>query len=285
MVTNMVETYLLEQFIAFCREGSLSKASQTLHITQPTMTRSMKKLEEQFGVPLFEHKNKRLILNENGQLAVSFAENILRENEQMLRQVRALHRSRQTISLGSCAPGPVMEYVPKISGIYPEKTISSEVRSDEELIAGLYNKTYQLVVLDHTVRASDLFCRKCGSETLYLSVPPDHPKAGSSEVIFAEMNGETFLMASEVGIWGDIVKTYMPDSKFLLQSDLDALAELAKASSIASFATDITLAVLGNRGDRIPILFADDAATVDYYCVCLNEEKHEYLRWFQSLAV
>ena len=280
----MIETYLLEQFVAFCHEGSLSKASEKLHITQPTMTRSMQKLEAQFGVPLFEHKNKRLLLNENGRLAASFAENILRENEQMILQVRALHKSRHTISLGSCAPGPIMEYIPKISGFYPDKTITSEIRNDKALIAGLYDRTYQMIILDHALSGSDLFCKKCGSETLYLYVPADHPKAAHSEVSFEEMNGETFIMAAETGVWDGLVREKMPESKFLLQSDIDALAEISKASSIAGFATDITLYVIGKRDDRIPVRFADADASIDYYCVCLDEEKHDYARWFRSLA-
>ena len=176
-----------------------------------------------------------------------------------------------------------MEYVPKISEIYPDKTISSEIQSDDKLIEGLYNKTYQMIILDHAIYAPNLFCKKCGSETLYLYVPPAHPKADCSEVTFDEVDGETFIMAAEVGVWDSIVRDRMPSSKFLLQNDLDALSEISRASSIAGFVTDITLSVLGDRGDRIPVRFADDDATIDYYCICLNEEKTDYAQWFRSL--
>ena len=90
-------------------------------------------------------------------------------------------------------------------------------------------------------------------------------------------------MAAEVGVWDSIVRDRMPSSKFLLQNDLDALSEISRASSIAGFVTDITLSVLGDRGDRIPVRFADDDATIDYYCICLNEEKTDYAQWFRSL--
>ena len=46
---NLLE---LEQLIAFADLGTLSKAAEELHISQPTLTRTMKNLEAAFGVPL-----------------------------------------------------------------------------------------------------------------------------------------------------------------------------------------------------------------------------------------
>ena len=65
----MIETYLLEQFAAFARCGTLLAASEELHITQPTLSRSMKKPEKEFGVPIFHRENSKLSLNETGKVA------------------------------------------------------------------------------------------------------------------------------------------------------------------------------------------------------------------------
>ena len=54
----MIELYLLEQIDAFARFGTLSEAARTLHISQPALTRSMRKVEELMGIPLF-HRDKR----------------------------------------------------------------------------------------------------------------------------------------------------------------------------------------------------------------------------------
>ena len=43
----------LEQFAAFAESGTLSQAAEKLHISQPTITRTMQHLEESFKVPLF----------------------------------------------------------------------------------------------------------------------------------------------------------------------------------------------------------------------------------------
>ena len=65
----MMELYLLEQLIAFSRQGTLSGAAEKLHISQPALSQSMKKLEESLGVSLFERSKNKIALNENGIMA------------------------------------------------------------------------------------------------------------------------------------------------------------------------------------------------------------------------
>ncbi len=56
----MVEIFLLEQFVSLAKNGSLTRAAEELHITQPALSRSMKKIEDAFGVSLFERSKSKL---------------------------------------------------------------------------------------------------------------------------------------------------------------------------------------------------------------------------------
>lgn len=58
---NLLE---LEQLVAFADCGRLSKADENLHISQPTITRTMQHLEDTFGVPLFCRSKNHISLNE-----------------------------------------------------------------------------------------------------------------------------------------------------------------------------------------------------------------------------
>lgn len=73
----MVELGFLEQLAAFARRGTLSAAAEELHISQPALSQSMKKLEADLGVPLFERTRNRLRLNETGVLAAQLGEALL----------------------------------------------------------------------------------------------------------------------------------------------------------------------------------------------------------------
>lgn len=69
----MIEFEHLFQFVAFGAYGTLSKAAEYLHVSQPTLTRNMKLLEQEFGVMLFTRSKNHIALNENGLLALKEA--------------------------------------------------------------------------------------------------------------------------------------------------------------------------------------------------------------------
>ena len=52
----MIEIYLLEQLAAVAKYGTLSAAAEHLPLAQPSLSRSMQKLEDLLGVTLFERK-------------------------------------------------------------------------------------------------------------------------------------------------------------------------------------------------------------------------------------
>ena len=279
----MIEMYLLEQLDALAKYGTLSAASERLHITQPSMSRAMKKLEDIVGVDLFGHLGNRLILNEYGKLAAEYAHRILDTQQEMVSRIRTLERSRRTILLGSCAPGPLFELPSLLAGLYPEMTISTEIRGEDVLLEGLRDGIYTMVILTHRPEDPDIRCHPCGSEKLFFSLPKEHPLAGMTKLSFADMDGETFLVFSDIGVWNAIHRRALPHSRFLMQDDRAALLEIVKASSLPAFVTDLSLRLRGADENRVIIPISDETATMRYWCCCRRDEEKKYLRWFQAL--
>ena len=280
----MIDTYLLEQLTAVYECGTLSAASEKLHLTQPTLTRSMQKLEDIIGVKLFERTKNRVHLNENGRLAAECARQIVMQEQDMVNRVRALDRSSRMLAVGMISPGPMLELNPLLASLYPDMTIATELRTEEELLEGLNQGIYQMIILNHKLEDDDLSCHPCGTERLFFAVPPEHRIAGMAESSFKDMDGESFLMASEVGYWDHIVRQQMPSSHFLLQNGLEALNEIVRASSLPHFATDLTLRLYGRNPQRAYVPISDDAAVEHFYCHCRRSDEKKYLAWFQALA-
>ena len=67
----MIELYLLENLYAVYEHKTLTLAAEKLHLTQPSLSRSMQKLEGILGVSLFDRQKNRIILNENGVLLLN----------------------------------------------------------------------------------------------------------------------------------------------------------------------------------------------------------------------
>ena len=80
----MIEFYQLQQLISVAEHDTLAAAAEQLYISHSTLSRSMKKLEDELEVALFERKKKnRISLNENGKLAVEEAKKVIRQMQTM----------------------------------------------------------------------------------------------------------------------------------------------------------------------------------------------------------
>ena len=145
----MIELYELRQFAAFAECGTLSEAAEKLHLSQPALSRNMKKLEEDLGVPLFVRRKNKLELNENGQYVLTLAKELLSDAQEFTKKVQSFDRKNRTISLGLCAPAPGWLITPVLGSLYPEKTLQTEIVEESQLLSGLEDGTYQLIALSH----------------------------------------------------------------------------------------------------------------------------------------
>ncbi len=72
-----MEIRVLKYFLTVVREESITKASEVLHITQPTLSRQLAQMEEEIGVKLFERGGRKIRLTNEGMLLRRRAEEIL----------------------------------------------------------------------------------------------------------------------------------------------------------------------------------------------------------------
>ena len=276
----MIELFQLEQMRAFARYGTLSKAAEELHMSQPTLTRSMQKQEAEFGVPLFTRRKNKLEFNENGKLAAEYAEKILGETQNMLEGVRALARASHTISIGSCAPMPLIKAVQNATRMYPDRTVSSEIKDCAPLLEGLRSGLYQIIILPYRPEDDTFTFRESGTETLFFALPPSHPFAGRTEISMKEMDGENMLLYADIGFWSHLPREKMPHSRFLVQNERFALDELVASSVLPCFVSDITMETDGKPENRLIIPIRDPEASVTYYTVCLKKNFSQVKKLF-----
>ncbi|MBC8609655.1 LysR family transcriptional regulator [Massiliimalia timonensis] len=72
-----MELRVLQYFLAVAREQSISGAAEYLHLSQPTLSRQLKDLEEEFGKQLFIRGNRKITLTEEGMILRKRAEEII----------------------------------------------------------------------------------------------------------------------------------------------------------------------------------------------------------------
>ncbi|MBQ9608007.1 MAG: LysR family transcriptional regulator [Lachnospiraceae bacterium] len=272
----MIEIYLLEQLVSFAKNKTLLRAAEELHISQPALSRSMKKIEEEFGVQLFNRENSKISLNETGKLATEYARRVLEADREMLERVIAFDRSKRTLCVGSCAPFPTGELIPYIQEYYIDMAITSEIADDDRLISGLKNGIYQLAILHEQPDEKELFCQRYLEERIYLSVPKEHPFAKKKSVSFDDMKELRMLVARNIGFWMNVCKNNLPTDNLLIQNSLEALYELIYASSLPCFNSDRMIERGSDMPERVNIPITDEDAHTIYYIACLSSERKKY---------
>ena len=272
---NLLE---LEQLAAFAAEGTLSKAAEKLHISQPTITRTMQHLEEDFGVSLFRRTKNHIALNETGWKAVEYAERILKSAEEAVEGVRSFDRSLHTITVSSCAPAPLWELLPALTRTFPDMTISSSIKGNGAVLKDLQSGSAVLGVLPQDMVPQGYSSILLLKEDLYACLPATHALAGYKELSFAQLNGHNFLLGSQLGFWDDMCREKMPASRFLVQTDSFTLHELIRESALPCFATNLTIDDEGTFEGRKATPIIDQEAKRIFHLVFSPENKKYAVR-------
>ena len=264
----MIELYQLEQLVTIAKAGTISKAAEILLISQPGLTRSIQRLENELGLKLFDRKKNKITLNDNGIMAVEYAKKILDETDKMVKQLQSYDLSKRTISIGSCAPAPNWGLTYIFKQLYPAMKITDSLDSNEDnLLSGLDNHEYSIIAVNHPINDANRICIPLFEEHLYLSVPPAHPLALFKEISFRDLNGESVLLLSQIGFWNEICLKKIPQSHLLIQEDHTIFSELTRASALPNFRSNITILREANEENRISIPISDKEAHVKYFAI------------------
>ena len=120
----MIETRLLQYFLAIAEEQSITRAAEYLHVTQPTLSKQMMDLEASLGKQLLIRGKKKVTLTEDGAYLRSRAQEIL----SLLEKTESAFRESENVITGDVFIGcgehrtsfAVMQMIKTIQEEYPE---------------------------------------------------------------------------------------------------------------------------------------------------------------------
>jgi DNA-binding transcriptional LysR family regulator len=105
----------LRYFKTLCKHGSVSKAAEELHLSQPSLSVAIKELEQELGIELFFRVNNRLKLTEPGKVVLDKANDILQQMDDFFNDVAMI--SKHEIANVKLGVPPIMGTV-LVPGIY-----------------------------------------------------------------------------------------------------------------------------------------------------------------------
>jgi len=136
-MTPWINYHHLYYFMTIAEEGSVSKAAEKLRLGQPTLSAQLKQFEDMMGVQLFERKHKKLLLTEQGKVALDYSKNIFKMGSEMYEVLQdRMKPNRPTLHLGALDSIPkqiILQLVKAAFKISACQITLSEGKSDELL--------------------------------------------------------------------------------------------------------------------------------------------------------
>ena len=279
----MLETFLLEQLDAFARYGTVSAAAKELCLTQPAMSRNLKKIEQLIGVKLFERRNGRLFLNETGKVAAKYAHQALESIQRVTEMTRAFDSSQASLALGVSNIPPAKRIVRIASELFPDKEITTILARNDELLSGLRHGRFDLAVFHGLPDANDVRLIEFMRERLCVSIPRNHPLSSMDEIFFSDLENLHVLAVTNAGIWAEICSNHLIKDNLIFQTSVTVLPELNQLSSLPSFCTDAVDVIEGGLQGRDIVPISDDDAYSVYYLGCLESESARFKVLFDAI--
>lgn len=269
----MVDSYLLEYFNAVVEEGTTLKASEKLNVSQPSVTKAIQKLEYELGINLFDRSPNKIVLNENGRVISEYIKDAISIDKRIREKAKELKQKSLTIHIEMTAPGPTFKYPNFFYFDKDSNPQTLEIKDERKCINDVLSGFADVAFINSKIQIESIYCEKILDEKLYVYLPKKHFLAMKTEgVTFEELDGQSFLIAKDLGPWDRIVETHLKKSKFFRQEQ-ENLSEIVSASSIPGFVTNMSLKF---RDDpiRIAIPIMSEDATIPFYAICKKDKLH-----------
>ncbi len=163
----------LRLFRTVARTGSLARAAAELHLTEPTVSTQIKRLEQQFGQPLFSRTTRRLQLTDAGQTALRYADDIFSLSDELTQAMAgaAVDRPRRfLVGIADVVPKMIAyRLIEPALSIAEGITLSCNEDTPERLVAALSVHALDLLITDApvtpaaNVRAFNHLLGECGT--------------------------------------------------------------------------------------------------------------------------
>lgn len=186
-----MELQQLQYFLVAAKYEHITKAANSLHIAQPALSQSIKRLEAELGVKLFERKKGGITLSASGKLLVEELKPIMKSLEQLPKKLADTEKKqRQTIHLNVLAASIlVTNCIIAYKAIHPEVNFQF-VQSQSTL-------DYDLCITATLPRRNPAANQVLLEENFFLAVPATSVYADYKEIELKQVAAEGFIFMAD----------------------------------------------------------------------------------------
>lgn len=189
----------MRYFLQVATRANFTRAAEDLAISQPALSRSIQKLEEELGQPVFERKTRSVSLTEAGLLLQSRAQQVLAMIEDTKAEITDDGQSGRVRvgAIPTVAPYFLPEVLGRFSAAFPHATLIVQENTTDVLLKSCTQGEIDLAIVALPIPAKYLELEELFEEELLLVLPPDHPLVNKSKIRLVDVEPFPFVLLDE----------------------------------------------------------------------------------------
>ena len=191
----------LQYLVAVAELQHFGRAAERCHVSQPTLSMQIRKLEDYLGVPLFERAGRKVLVSSAGEQIVERARALIRDYEELQSVARRLRDpAAGQYRLGvfpTLAPYFLPRIVPAIHAELPRLRLILLEEKTELLLSRLRRGQIDMALLALPVAGDDLHGMRLFDEPFCLAVSDRHRLAGRASVSASDLDDESLLLLDD----------------------------------------------------------------------------------------
>ncbi|MEY2355477.1 LysR family transcriptional regulator [Lysinibacillus capsici] len=191
----------LHYFIAVSEQMNFSKAAERLHISQPSLSNAIKKLEQEIGSPLLERNTRNLQLTEAGELLFERAKVIVKNMEVLkIEMDEVIVHGTRDITIGVMES--IKHWLPKVIANYKKdyphmKIHLVDILGSKRVKKSLKSYKTHLIITNQLMDDPELEVQTLYEERLVAVLPLHHPLAQKHTLTISDICEEPFIISTE----------------------------------------------------------------------------------------
>lgn len=183
----------LYYFKIVAEEEHISRAAEMIHISQPSLSATIRRLEEELGTPLFDRRSRNIFLNEQGKKLLEHVNFIFSQTELLHKNFEQkdfylAHGLSIAVNNSLFLDGWLSTFIKN----HTNARITQHILAEDQMIAGLLNESIDLAVGIFSEIPSDIEQVQLLEDDYRVVVPVDHPFAQRESLTFEDIRNEPF---------------------------------------------------------------------------------------------
>lgn len=185
----MLDLELVSSFVVVAEHGHFGRAAEELHLAQSSLSRQIRRLEQQVGATLLDRTPRGTELTEAGQVFLPLARSLLRSADQAVAKARAVATTSR-ITIGFTVNVTITPAVRELRHRHPEADVRTQHLGGTAPHAALLDHRVDVVVARLPFPTDELHVTVLYDEPRVLVVPVDHRLAGKESVTVEDIGDE-----------------------------------------------------------------------------------------------